>query len=42
MNRRWIMIAFAVSVALNLFFNGARSVAEARVAAAATTHGAEA
>jgi uric acid transporter len=37
-----ILLASVAAVLLNLFFNGARSVAEARAAAAATTHGAEA
>jgi xanthine/uracil permease len=37
-----ILLASVAAVVLNLFFNGARSAAEARAAAAATTHGAEA
>lgn len=37
-----ILLAAITAVVLNLFFNGRRSAAEARAAAAATTHGAEA
>ena len=37
-----ILLASIAAVVLNLFFNGLRSAAEARAAAAATTHGAEA
>jgi NCS2 family nucleobase:cation symporter-2 len=37
-----ILLASIAAVVLNLFFNGMRSEAEARTAAAATTHGAEA
>jgi uric acid transporter len=37
-----ILLASLAAVLLNLFFNGTRSAAEARAAAAATTHGAEA
>jgi uric acid transporter len=37
-----ILLASLAAVLLNLFFNGVRSAAEARAAAAATTHGAEA
>jgi len=37
-----ILLASIAAVVLNLFFNGMRSESEARAAAAATTHGAEA
>ena len=37
-----ILLAAIAAVLLNLFFNGIASSSEARAAAAATTHGAEA